>query len=69
VFTSGFWAELFSLSRVKLNMSSAFHPQSDGQSEVVNRVILMYLRCLVGDRPKEWLQWLPRTEYCYNTSY
>jgi hypothetical protein len=43
---------LFKLAGVKLNMSSAFHPQPDGQSEVVNRVITMYLRCLAGDRPK-----------------
>ncbi|KAG8083339.1 hypothetical protein GUJ93_ZPchr0015g6641 [Zizania palustris] len=50
-------------------MSSAFHAQTDDQSEVVNRVIVMYLRCLVGDRPKSWLQWLPWAEFCYNTSY
>lgn len=69
IFTSLFWTELFKLAGVKLNMSSAFHPQSDGQSEVVNRVITMYLRCLAGDRLKSWLQWLPWAEYCYNTSY
>ncbi|KAK1608874.1 hypothetical protein QYE76_032547 [Lolium multiflorum] len=50
-------------------MSSAFHPQSDGQSEAVNKVITMYLRCITGDRPRQWLQWLPWAEYCYNTSY
>jgi hypothetical protein len=50
-------------------MSSAFHPQSDGQSEVVNRIITMYLRCLAGDRPREWLKWLPWAEFYYNTSY
>jgi hypothetical protein len=69
VFTSTFWAELFRLWGVELNMSSAFHLQSDGQSEVVNRVILMYLCCLVGDRPKTWLKWLMWAEYCYNASY
>lgn len=69
VFTSAFWRELFRLAGVTLNMSSAFHPQSDGQSEIVNRVITMYLRCLDGDRPRSWLQWLPWAEYCYNTSY
>lgn len=66
VFTSNFWSELFKLAGVKLNMSSAFHPQSDGQSEVVNRIITMYLRCLAGDRPKTWLKWLPWAEFCYN---
>lgn len=52
VFTSAFWTELFRLAGVKLTMSSAFHPQRDGQSEAANRVIGMYLRCLTGDRPR-----------------
>jgi hypothetical protein len=69
VFTSKFWQELFSLAGVKLNLSSAFHPQSDGQSEAVNKVITMYLHCLAGDRPRQWLQWLPWVEYCYNTAF
>jgi hypothetical protein len=43
--------------------------QGDGQSEVVNHVITMYLRCLAGDRPKSWLRWLPWAEYCYNSSF
>jgi hypothetical protein len=29
----------------------------------------MYLRCLTGDRPKTWLQWLPWAEFCYNTLF
>ena len=41
----------------------------DGQSEVSNRTIAMYLRCLAGDHPRLWLQWLPWAEYCFNTSY
>jgi hypothetical protein len=69
VFTSPFWTGLFRLSGTKLHMSSAFHPQSDGQSEVANCVLTMYLRCLAGDRPRSWLQWLPWAEFCYNSSY
>jgi hypothetical protein len=69
VFTNAFWTELFKMTGTKLQMSSAFHPQSDGQSEVVKRVLTMYLRCLAGDRPRTWLQWLPWAEFCYNTSY
>lgn len=49
VFTSSFWSELFRLASSKLHLSSTFHPQSDGQTEVVNRVIGMYLCCLSGD--------------------
>jgi hypothetical protein len=57
-FTSNFWQELFKLSGVCFQMSLAFHPQSDGQSKVVNKIITMYLRCLTGDRLRQWLQWL-----------
>ena len=69
VFTSSFWRELFRLAGVKLQFTSAFHPQSDGQSEVTNKIITMYLRCLTGDRPRNWLDWLPWAEFCYNSSY
>jgi hypothetical protein len=51
VFTSTFWRELMRLMGTKLHMSSAFHPQSDGQTEAANRVIIMYLRCFTGDHP------------------
>jgi hypothetical protein len=51
VFTSTVWRELFRLSGTQLRMSSVFHPQTDGQSEVTNCIIMVYLHCLVGDRP------------------
>jgi hypothetical protein len=68
VFTSTFWTELFCLAGVTLLPSSTFHPQTDGQSEVTNPIITMYLCCLVGDWPHSWLQWLPWAEFCYNSS-
>ncbi|XP_068644660.1 uncharacterized protein [Aristolochia californica] len=43
--------------------------QIDGQTEVVNRTIEMYLRCFVGDRLKQWIQWPPWAEYYYNTLF
>jgi hypothetical protein len=69
VFTGHVWRDLFSMAGVKLRMSTAFHPQTDGQSEVVNKVIAMYLRCVTGDRPRSWVEWLSWAEYCYNTSF
>jgi hypothetical protein len=69
VFTSLFWKELMRLMGTKLHMTSAFHPQSDGQMEAANRVITMYLRCFTGDRPRQWLRWLPWAEYTYNTAF
>jgi hypothetical protein len=68
-FTSFFWTKLFRLSGTKLSFNSAYNPQSDIQTEVVNRTIKMYLRCFTSDRPHRWFQWLPWVEYCYNTSY
>jgi hypothetical protein len=52
VFTSAFWQELMRLTGTKLYMSSTFHPQTDGQTEAANRVIVMYLRCFTSDRPR-----------------
>jgi hypothetical protein len=53
----------------KLHMTSAFHPQSDDQTEAANHIIVMYLRCFTGDRPHQWLRWLSWAEYTYNTAY
>ena len=69
VFTGHVWRDLFKMAGVTLRMSTTFHPQTDGQSEVVNKVIAMYLRCVTGDRPRTWVDWLSWVEYCYNTSF
>jgi hypothetical protein len=54
---------------VTLKMSTAFHPQTDGQSEVVNKVIAVHLRWVTSNRSRAWVDWLSWAEYCYNTSY
>jgi hypothetical protein len=51
VFTNSFWKELFRLAGVTLFLSSTFHPQTDGQSEVTNCTMTIYLHCLAGDHP------------------
>lgn len=68
IFTSSFWRELFRLAQVQLCMSTAYHPQSDGQTERVNQCLVTFLRCFVHSCPRQWLKWIPLTEYWYNTS-
>jgi hypothetical protein len=68
IFTSNFWRELFKLAQTTLCMSSAYHPQSDGQSERVNQCLETYLRCFVHSCPRKWLQWLSLAEFWYNSS-
>ncbi|KAA8538007.1 hypothetical protein F0562_027413 [Nyssa sinensis] len=69
VFTGNFWKELFRLQGTSMCMGSTYHPQTDGQTEVVNRCIEGYLKCLTGDRPTVWTKWLPLAEWWYNTTY
>jgi len=68
-FTSHFWQHLFKCQGTTVAMSRAYHPQTDGQSEALNRCIEMYLRCFVFDRPRGWLQFLPWAEFWYNIAY
>ena len=50
-------------------MSSTYHPQFDGQTEVVNRSLEQYLRAFVGDKPHTWALWLYLAEFWFNTNY
>nr|KYP56403.1 Retrotransposable element Tf2 [Cajanus cajan] len=59
IFFSNFWIELFRLVGTKLKFSAAYHSQSDGQTEVVNKCLKTYLRRLIGSKPKQWPKWTP----------
>ncbi|GJX36874.1 reverse transcriptase [Tanacetum coccineum] len=63
VFLSNFWKALFGELKVKLKLSTAYHPQTDGQTKVVNRSLGCYLRCMCGEKPKEWVKWLSLAEF------
>ncbi|KAJ4770480.1 polyprotein [Rhynchospora pubera] len=69
IFTSKFWKEIMEKMRVKLKMSTAYHPQNDGQTERVNQCIENYLRSMMLNQPKLWTKWLAMAEYWYNTNF
>nr|XP_033515200.1 uncharacterized protein LOC117279724 [Nicotiana tomentosiformis] len=68
IFISSFWQEFMSDHGVALHTSTAYHPQTDGQTEVLNRYLETYLRCLCDDTPYDWSSFLRLAEWWYNSS-
>ena len=68
-FTNNFWQELFRLQGTQLHLNTAYHPQTNGQIEIINKCLETYLRCFSSERQNLWAQWLPLAECWYNTSY
>ena len=65
-FVSGFMRELNKLLGIKTAASTAYHPQTDGQTERVNQEIEQYLRLFVNHRQDDWAEWLSLAEFCQN---
>jgi hypothetical protein len=68
-FTSEFWATLTQRLGVTRAMSSTFHPQTDGQTERVNRIIEDMLRHFIDPAHSNWVRLLPLVEFAYNDSW
>jgi hypothetical protein len=68
LFTSNFWTALMQHLGVQHKMSTAYHPQTDGQTERLNQVLEQYLRCYVNDRQDNWITLLPLAQIAYNQS-
>ena len=67
-FTSEFWKRLMELCGVQLKMSSSRHPQTDGASEIMNRMVENYLRCYCSYHQDDWDELLPAAEFAYNSA-
>jgi hypothetical protein len=68
-FVSKFWKELHKSLSTKLLHSSAYHPQTSGQTERVNQILEDMLRACVLEFPQKWDDCLPLAEFSYNNSY
>ena len=67
-FTSKFWETLMQRLKIKLDMSTAFHPQTDGSTEIANKTIIQILRNWVSMKQDNWAQHLPLVAYTINIS-
>eukprot|EP00877_Chromochloris_zofingiensis_P013639 jgi/Chrzof1/8529/Cz03g14150.t1 len=67
-FMSEFWRALFASLGTRLNFSSSYHPESDGQTERVNRTLQQVLRCYAATNPSSWEQHLDLVEFAMNSA-
>ena len=66
VFISRMWAEICIVIKQKRCLSTAFHPQTDGQTERQNQTLETYLRIFINDQQDNWASLLPLAEFAYN---
>ncbi|MCO5564276.1 hypothetical protein L7F22_017935 [Adiantum nelumboides] len=67
-FTSLFWKAIWENIGTQLQFSSSFHPQTDGQSEIANSVVLDLLKSYISDQKIQWEKYLPLVEFAYNNT-
>ena len=68
LFTSKFWSSLCYFLGIKRRLSTAFHPQTDGQTERQNSTMEAYLRVFVNFEQNDWARLLPMAEFAYNNA-
>ncbi|MCO5609704.1 hypothetical protein L7F22_063936 [Adiantum nelumboides] len=68
MFNSRFWREVFKKLDTTQSMSTANHPESDGQTERVNQILEDMLRSYVSKKQSNWEDYLPILEFAYNSS-
>jgi len=67
-FTSDFWSRLCDLLNINHSLSTANHPQTDGQTERVNGILEQYFRCFINRRQNNWVDLIPFAEFAYNNT-
>ncbi|MBW0571918.1 hypothetical protein O181_111633 [Austropuccinia psidii MF-1] len=67
-FVSSFWTQLCQQLKISRDLSTAFHPETDGQTERVNQILEQYLRMYVSYHQDDWHTWLPLAEFAYNNA-
>ena len=65
-FAVGIIKELNNLLRIQTKLSTAYHSQTDGQTERINQELEQYLRVFINHRQKQWPNWLGMVEFAYN---
>ena len=68
LFTLKFWSSLCYFFGIKQRLSTAFHPQTDGQTERQNSMMEAYLRAFVNFEQNDWARLLPMAEFAYNNA-
>ena len=67
--TLKFWAKVCTYSLIKRRISTAFYLQTDGQTEILNRILENYLQAYTSLEQINWTKLLPSAEYAYNNSW
>ncbi|MBW0550064.1 hypothetical protein O181_089779 [Austropuccinia psidii MF-1] len=68
LFVSSFWTQLCQQLKISRDLSTAFHPETDGQTERVNKILEHYLWMYFSYHHDDWHTWLPLAEFSYNDS-
>ena len=67
-FASKFWQALMTRLGTKSKLSTAYHPQTDGQTERLNQIVEQYLRFFINFQQDDWVMLLPAAQLAYNTT-
>ena len=63
-----FWITVCQILQIKMKLSTAFHPQTDGQSEAANKEMERYLRSYVSYQQEDWGKWLSLAKFAENAN-